>query len=257
LGQELAAKFNPLDINETDVCNTFDLPSAHSSLDTKEYTKLCKDYFKVEHCLSTKLRKIQELKEELDEMKAFRIPEITGHTAKLAKSIVKTNKKLAQSVDTSKQQSEKITELSGALSRIDDIIASKSKFIESLELELQRLEGMQQSGNENSTEIKIVKASNEHVQTFGAKKSLAYTSTSSTSSTSSVFTSISSISSSQAANYNFPTSNLNPNLNKQQLASINSANKQNFVSYAGDNESDTGISSANSDDFNTQLETLV
>ena len=79
------------------------------------------------------------------------------------------------------------------------------------------------------------------------KKSLAYTSSSSTSSSSSVFTSISSISNSQARN-GFD------NVNNQSQIMNNRSKNFTFV----DNESDTGISSANSEDFNTQqLETLV
>jgi hypothetical protein len=234
------SKFNPQEINENDVCATFDL---NNDLNTQEYTKLCKDFFKVEHCLSNKLKKIEDLKLELEDIQSCKIATIqtTAQQSKIAKSIIKTNKKLLNSMDTAKMQTEKLNDLSDALTKIDDIILVKSKFIQSLEQELERLESASEIVAQSQPTLK--------------KNSLAYTSTSSTSSTtstSSVFTSISSISPSQAANYNFP-SNPNQLLNKQQQLMQQSK----IVSYAGDNESDTGISSANSDDFNTQLETLV
>lgn len=226
-------------INEQDVSEAFEMNSSNSSalfneFETKEYTKLCKDYFKVEHCLNNKLKKIEQLKNELSEMQAAVKPN------KVTNSIVKTNKKILNSIDTSKVQTEKLNDLNNALTRIDDIISLKSKFINSLEQELQRLES-----TDDSKEIKIVKEVSLPIQKQQPtlqKNKLAYNSTSSTSSTSSVFTSISSISTSQATNYSQP-----------QMV----MHKSNNFTYVADNESDTGISSANSDDFNTQLETLV
>jgi hypothetical protein len=236
--------FDCNNINEQDVSEAFEINSSNSEalfndFETKEYTKLCKDYFKVEHCLSSKLKKIEQLKSELNEMQSAK------PANKVTNSIIKTNKKILNSIDTNKVQSEKLNDLNTALTRIDDIITLKSKFIQSLEQELQRLES---SADDDSKEIKIVKEYAQPKVSLPVQKptlqknKLAYTSTSSTSSTSSVFTSISSISTSQATNYSQP-----------QMV----MHKSNNFTYVADNESDTGISSANSDDFNTQLETLV
>ena len=200
-------------VNENDVRMTF---GTGDEKQVREYTRLCNDYFKLQSCLNGKLKKIDDLSAELSEIKQMRCE------SKLAASIQKTSKKLQSSIDTNKAQAEKISDLSEALTNIDDIIALKTKFIESLEQELERLELNEQQQQQQPV-----------------KKSLAYTSassTSSTSSTSSVLTSISSVSTSTRAKPSPPT---------------------NYMSVYNDNESDTGISSANSDDFSTQLETLV
>jgi hypothetical protein len=241
---KVRSKQNNIHISEQDVSEAFSVENV------QEYTQLCKDYFKVEHNLTNKLNKIEKLKIELDEIRSN-----STSSNNLNKSIKKTNKKLLNSIDTNKIQTEKLNDLSSALTRIDDVITLKSKFIQSLEDELQRLENESDSGVK---EIKIYKEvdlnNNVHsnltympvLDANEQKKSLAYTSTSSTSSSSSVFTSISSISTSQNGN-GFNSVNSQCNLNNRS---------KNFT-YV-DNESDTGISSANSDDFNSQqLETLV
>ena len=242
------------EISEQDVTEAF--PAEVNSMQTKEYARLCKDYFKVEHSLNNKLNKIEQLKSQLDKIQSNSSSSLSSTSSltssNLNKSIVKTSKKLLTSMDTNKMQNEKLNDLSSALTRIDDVICLKSKFIQSLEAELQRLE----NDNGDEKEIKIYKevdCNNNNVHSnltympimnlCDNKKSLAYTSTSSTSSTSSVFTSISSISTSQASN----------SIGQQQPLMQRSKN----FTYV-DNESDTGISSANSEDFNSQqLETLV
>ena len=248
----LISKPKDVNISEQDVNEAFAIEN------TQEYAKLCKDYFQVEHCLNSKLNKIEHLKNKLNEMSNSS----SSSSSNLNKSIKKTNKKLLNSMDTQKLQTEKLNDLSTALTRIDDVISLKSKFIQSLEDELQRLENEAITVSPMSDDVKEIKIyketdlNNNNVHTNltympimnlseQPKKSLAYTSTSSTSSSSSVFTSISSISTSQAGNA----------FSQSQPQSNNNRTK-NFT-YV-DNESDTGISSANSEDFNTQqLETLV
>lgn len=171
---------------------------------------------------------------------------------KETRQIHKTNKKLHSSIKVTKVQNEQFNDMNHALANIDDIISLKTKFIESLEQELERLECLESAGN-------------SPVQTAqqAPRKSIAYasvSSTSSTSSTSSVLTSISSVSNSRAAAYNATL----PCYQQQQQASQKMMIMPGaYTSYGGsgsssaDNESDTGISSANSDDFSTQLETLV
>ncbi len=198
-----------VDINDEDVKQAFSVDDKHA----KEYSILCKNYFKVQSCLNSKVQKINDLKSELDQINGA----VSGADMKVQEKVAKINRKLQAKIDITNCQNEKLNNMSLALSKVDDVITLKEKFIQSLELELQQLD----SSN---------------------KKSLATTSESarsSTSSTSSVFTSISSVSTSQYANAN----------------GMVHTNKQKF-SYA-DNESDTGISSANSEEFNSHLETLV
>ena len=222
------------DINEHDIKSTF--PDCKlDEKQAKEYSKLVKDYLKLQHSLNSKMKKIDELKLELDEEEKTQ--------PKFIKSVIKTNKKLQASIDTNKIQNEKLTDLGDALNKIDDVICLKEKFIQSLEQELQRLENC-------SNELIYMQKSATSV----GKKSLAFTSESTMSSTSSVFTSISSISSSQSSNY--PLFNNQSQKLKQQDQPNSVTTKGQFCTY-GDNESDTGISSANSDDFSNQLETLV
>ena len=111
----------------------------------------------------------------------------------------------------------------------------KEKFIQSLEKELQRLDS---SAKLNTNEPES--------QTENKRKSLAFTSESASSSTSSVLTSVSQ--QQPQAHNNYCKSNTMIIANKYNSS---------YSGMPGDNESDTGISSANSDDFNTQLETLV
>ncbi len=199
-----------IDINEDDVKQAFSVDEKHA----KEYSTLCRNYFKVQSCLNSKVQKINNLKSELE---AINGAVSSASDIQVQERVAKINRKLQAKIGISNCQSEKLNNMSVALSQVDDVITLKEKFIQSLELELQQLD----SSN---------------------KKSLATTSESarsSTSSTSSVFTSISSVSTSQYANKN----------------GIAMHNKQKF-SYA-DNESDTGISSANSEEFNSHLETLV
>lgn len=209
--RSLKSKMGNVAINASDIKETFsgDL----SEQQVKEYSSLCKNYFKLQSCLNHKLEHIDTLKSELDQM---------GATDNANSQLDKVNKKLQNKIEMSNIQSQKLNEVGVAINKIDDVISLKEKFIKSLELELQQLDSNEVTLNAN-------------------KKSLASTSESarsSTSSTSSVFTSISSISTSQYAN----VAHVNKGLGK--------------LSY-GDNESDTGISSANSEEFNSHLETLV
>jgi hypothetical protein len=230
------------ELNENDIKQAFQLAAASSAeslqmddKQSKEYSKLCKDYLKLQQSLSTKLQRIEDLKQELDEFSQF--DQIDLHQSKrLSKSIMKTNRKLQTSIDTTQMQSTKLNDLSGALNRIDDIICLKEKFIQSLENELQRLDSSAKLNEQT-----------EETQSIQPKKSLAYTSESASSSTSSVLTSISQ--QQPQGTYSKVSPKLNMISSKYQQLPAYTAN--------GDNESDTGISSANSDDFNSHLETLV
>ncbi len=230
------------ELNENDIKQAFQLAAASSAeslqmddKQSKEYSKLCKDYLKLQQSLSTKLQRIEDLKQELDEFSQF--DQIDLHQSKrLSKSIMKTNRKLQTSIDTTQMQSTKLNDLSGALNRIDDIICLKEKFIQSLENELQRLDSSAKLNEQT-----------EETQSIQPKKSLAYTSESASSSTSSVLTSISQ--QQPQGTYSKVSPKLNMISGKYQQLPAYTAN--------GDNESDTGISSANSDDFNSHLETLV
>ncbi len=209
--RSLKNKMANVNINASDIKEAFSADLSEKQV--KEYSTLCKNYFKLQSCLDTKLEYMDTLKSELDQINGVANGNIVD----------KVNKKLQNKIDMSHIQTQKLNEVGVAISKIDDVISLKEKFIKSLELELQQLD---------SNEV-----------TLNAKKSLASTSESarsSTSSTSSVFTSISSISTSQYANANI--AHVNKGLAK--------------FSY-GDNESDTGISSANSEEFNSHLETLV
>jgi hypothetical protein len=236
------------DFSEKDIAMAFGKQES-----AKEYTKLCNDYFRLQHCLSSKLNKINDLNAELKQLSNNNTTENSSEI-KLFNSIQKTSKKLQSSIDTSKVQAEKINDLSSALTNIDDIISLKTKFIESLEQELERLENME-------TVAAAVPSASKPVAAAVVQKPPSLTSyssassTSSTSSTSSVLTSISSVSTSTRANVTTPA-------NKSSYASsalsvFGSGAVVNCGNSGNDNESDTGISSANSDDFNTQLETLV
>lgn len=212
-------------LDENDIKQAFTSVQAGSTIlddkQGKEYTLLCKDYSKIQKTLNTKLQSIKELKSELNQYKNSD-NEQSNSTKRLNKSIQKTAKKLQSSIDTNNMQSTKINDLNQALNKIEDIITLKEKFIQSLEKELQRLD--------NSDEIRP--------EVVYQKKSLAYTSESASSSTSSVLTSVS----------------------QQQTNNMYSKSTDKYnMSYvpSGDNESDTGISSANSEDFNSHLETLV
>ena len=230
------------ELDENDIKQAFQLAAASSAeslqmddKQSKEYSKLCKDYLKLQLSLNSKLQRIDDLKQELDEFSQCDQLDLT-QSKRLNKSIMKTNKKLQTSIDTTQMQSTKLNDLSGALSRIDDIISLKEKFIQSLEKELQRLD--------SSAKLNELSEQTEETQ---PKKSLAYTSESASSSTSSVLTSISQ----QQPQGTF--TKISPKLN------MSSSKYQQLPAYttSGDNESDTGISSANSDDFNSHLETLV
>jgi hypothetical protein len=196
-------------VSDNDVKLAFDHLTQSNNLN--DYTRVCNAYLNVDNSLEQKQKQINHLKTEL---KSF------NH-----QTIEKANRKLRASIETGVKQEEQLSNLNNALSRIDDIIALKSKFIQSLEDELKRIEYEEQH-QQVARPVEI-------------KKSLStYNSTSSTTSTSSsVFTSVSS------------AANVNPNYQSQMSLKC----------YANaDNESDTGISSANSDDFSSQqLETLV
>ncbi len=228
---ELQQQQQQLDINDNDIKATFCLDDKQ----TKEYSKLCKDYFKLQQSLNTKLQRIEDLKQELSQYDQFDDPESSSKSLRLTKSILKTNKKLQSSIDTTNFQSNKLNDLNGALNKIDDIILLKEKFIQSLEKELQRLDS---SSKLNTNEPES--------QPENKRKSLAFTSESASSSTSSVLTSVSQ--QQPQAHNNYCKSN--------KMIIANKYNSS-YSGMPGDNESDTGISSANSDDFNTQLETLV
>lgn len=217
-----------MEINEHDVSASETVKFLKDS-EIAEYAKICTKYFKVQSCLNEKFEQIDELKSEIKSSKI--------------------SKKLLNSIETQNKQNNTIDDLSNALTKIDDIISLKTKFIESLEDELKRLEEFSDNSSEELAESLIKTDLNNDKYTIrNIKKAIPYqystTSTSSSlSSTSSVFTSISSISSS--------------NMMQHQSQTPLSINQKNF-NCNNDTESDTGISSANSEDFCTQqLETLV
>ena len=201
-----------------------------TEFETIEYARLCADYVKADARLSGQLRRADHLQAEL-----------------------RATRKLARSEDKARLQHAELSELDGELARFDDIISLKTKFIESLESELKRLELHQTETADNEMSVPAT-----------LPRSLAHTpssATSSTSSTSSVFTSVSAISESQASKYNYKQSQAQhavSALRMDTFASANVSSNSSSSSAGGDNESDTGISSANSDDLsNSHLETLV
>lgn len=199
-----------IDINTEDIKEVFGEDKA------EEYSIMCKNYFKLQNCLNSKLQTIDQLKTELEQIKTTPASEMH-----MQEKVAKMNMKLQSKIEVTNSQTEKLNDMSMTLNKADDVICLKEKFIQSLEQELQQLD-------------------------YSNKKSMASTSESAKSSTSSIFTSISSILTSQYGSNN--------NANGNGL--VQSSNKQQKFSY-GDNESDTGISSANSEEFNSHLETLV
>lgn len=193
--------------------------------------RLFDDYLNVEMCLEAKLAKIEKLTTELNTLVK---PDV---------KLAKTNRRLAASIELDRKQADKLKSMDTALERIDDMISLKQKSVETLENELKRLE-----------ELSLTAEADEMIMTGAGPRRFAKSSSASSSnqsSTSSLFTSISSISSqSSVRNYQ-----MEMNASGNTAASGNKS----CQSYGGcDNESDTGISSANSEDFSTQqLETLV
>jgi hypothetical protein len=142
---------------------------------------------------------------------------------KLAHSIIKTSRKLINSIDINNKQTEETSSMSTVLSKMDDMISLKTKFIESLENELKVLDELSEEdfdGENSDTQLLL-----------GGKK---------TSSTSTLLSRLSSKSS--------LLSNLSIGLAQYQSLG-------NKTSYS-ECDSDTGISSAGSDD-SQHLETLV
>lgn len=209
-----------MDITESDIKQTFcegQSPLELTEKQTKEYGSLCKNFFRLQNCLNSKLQRIDDLKTELRQ-----VENSTISRSQSQEKLAKINKKIQSKAEITNNQNDRLNDMNVALNKIDDVITLKEKFIQSLENELQQLDSAEEIN----------------------KKSLTTTSESarsSTSSTSSVFTSISSISTSQYAN-------VNNQAKKSQMSTK--------FTY-GDNESDTGISSANSEEFNSHLETLV
>lgn len=240
---------------------------------TEEETtkRLFDDYLNVEMCLEAKLAKIEQLTSEFNSLvkdKHVATNDVTSSVAKVAK----VNRRLAASMEVDRKQCDKLKSMDTALERIDDIITLKQKSVESLENELKRLEeltlnSVMPAAVENDEEEAIAAEmvmttassrlpnSNHHHHHHRFAKSSSTSSTTSSnsaqSSTSSLFTSISSINS-QSSLHNVA------NLSAAVVNTSSNINNKSCQSYAGDNESDTGISSANSEDFSTQqLETLV
>lgn len=200
--------------------------------------QLCGEYKNVETCLEHKLAKIEQLTSELNTLISERRTEMPNKSR-----LDKTKKRLHASIELDRHQTDKLRSMDTALERIDDIISLKLKSVETLESELKRLEELALA-SENVEMTNIRPSATGRVI---SKSTSTSSTTSSHSSTSSLFTSISSINS-QSSVHNY----------QMQMNANSSANKS-CQSYSGnDNESDTGISSANSDDFSTQqLETLV
>ena len=219
--RRLIVKDDPLKdqlaVTPNDIHQTFE-----NVLDEKqmeEYANLCNNYFKLQKNVCFNKNKIEELNNELITMKQ----QTTVVNHQLARE---TTQKIQTSVQTYDKQSDKLTHLGDALNRIDEIILLKSNLIKSLETELKKIE------DEQLFDIKP-----QH-QTQSSKK---LTPSSSTSSTISSFSSASSILTSVS----------------EQGKNSNNLMSNKTTQMFGDNDSDTGISSANSDDFAHQLETLV
>jgi hypothetical protein len=246
-----------------------DKSSTRRANEDEQVFEMFNEYLSVETCLNDKLKRIESLKSELNQLinSNVTVPvessssafDLQNLNAKIKSSIVKTNKKLATSIELECQQNDKITNLSQALNKIDDVICLKTKFIQSLEDELKRLEEL--SVNDNNNQVESVKSAGKVRSLSMAKSSSTSSTASSASSSSSLFTSISSISSSSSNSFLKSSQMLNYSQQQatNQMTMIGNKSSSNQSSYVcNDNESDTGISSANSEDFNTQqLETLV
>jgi hypothetical protein len=70
-------------------------------------------------------------------------------SSKLTQSIIKTSKKLINSIDINSKQTEEVSEMNNVLCKMDDMITLKTKFIESLEKELQVLDEMHDEEDED------------------------------------------------------------------------------------------------------------
>jgi hypothetical protein len=145
-------------------------------------------------------------------------------SSKLTASIVKTSKRLINSIDINTKQTEEVAEMSNVLSKMDDMITLKTKFIESLEHELKVLDEM----NDDDDDEDLCDSDTQLLIGESVRKQ---------SSTSTLLSKLSS------------KSSLLSNL------SIGLAQCGNKSSYS-ECDSDTGISSACSDDSH-HLETLV
>ena len=215
----------PFKVTADDIQKTFE-----NVLDDKqmeEYANLCNNYFNIQKSVNLNKNKIDKLNNELTTIKQQTT--VVNNSNQLTKE---TTQKIQASVQTYDKQSEKMTHLNDALNRIDEIILLKSNLIKSLESELKKIE------DEQLFDIKpTIQQERQQIQT--TKK---LTPSSSTSSTISSFSSSSSI----------LTSVSEQGVNKNHVM----CNKTSTTTF-GDNDSDTGISSANSEDFPPQLETLV
>ena len=183
----------------------------------EEYANLCNKYFKLQKNVNFNKNKVEQLNNELSTIKQSTVDN------------QQFTQKIQLSVQTYDKQNEKLSHLGDALNRIDEIILLKSNLIKSLESELKKIE------DEQLYDLKP-----QFVETKTNNKKL--TTSSSTSSTISSFSSGSSIITSVSEQGIIKTSTNGTVLSKTTF---------------GDNDSDTGISSANSDDFVSQLETLV
>jgi hypothetical protein len=209
-----------LNVTSDDIQKTFE-----NVLDDKqmeEYANLCNNYFNIQKNVNLNKNKIDKLNNELATIKQ----QTTVVNNQLTND---TTQKIQASVQTYDKQSEKMSHLNDALNRIDEIILLKSNLIRSLESELKKIEDEQ---------LFDIKPQTIQQQTNNKK----LTPSSSTSSTISSFSSSSSI----------LTSVSEQGVNKNNINTTN-----NIKTTFGDNDSDTGISSANSEDFTSQLETLV
>lgn len=256
--------------------------SKNPTKQTEEETtkRLFDDYLNVEMCLEAKLAKIEQLTREFNSLvkdkHVVATNDVTSSSSSSVAKVAKVNRRLAASMEVDRKQCDKLKSMDTALERIDDIITLKQKSVESLENELKRLEEFTLNsvqpvdavdGNENdeeeaiAAEMVMTTASsrlpnhhhhhNHHRFAKSSSTSSTTSSNSAQSSTSSLFTSISSINS-QSSLHNVA------NLSAAVANTSSNINNKSCQSYVGDNESDTGISSANSEDFSTQqLETLV
>jgi hypothetical protein len=222
--------------------------SAERMEKSEELAKLFGDYLSVETCLEQKLAKIEQLKLELNTLMQQSAASSASSSA-VKQSISKASKRLHGALELETRQSDKLKTMDVALTRLDDIIGLKQKSIQSLENELQRLEELSLANDE-----KVVTSTNRIMS-----KSASTSST--TSSQSSLFTSISSISSQSSLLLGNQQQQQQQQM-QMQMTNVVASNKSQASSSSSyvcnDNESDTGISSANSEDFSTQqLETLV
>ena len=133
-------------VNEDDVKLAFAKSHGFDKKQAREYSTICNNFFKLQSNLDSKLKHIDELKSELDQLQ---------QSQAWPTELVNADTKLRLSVELGKTQSKEIHAMDNALANIDGIIALKTKFIESLEQELDRLEQLESANQHQSSQQKV------------------------------------------------------------------------------------------------------